>query len=271
MLSLAEYTRTFDKPQAAEYALNCFRSVDARFQDSEYFGYDETSVSNPDRAKNTGNIMHLIEAFTVLYEATGDAQVGERLNEFVKVTVDYILQPEGYCRMTFRRDWIPTGSPRILYGHDLQTAWLLLDAAEALGRKNDPKIVNAAFAMGSTSAEMAFDTDLGGYYHDGNPDGTVTRKTKIWWVQCEALLCLWRLYEITGSGNYLDKLDATLEFIEKYQRDPKTGEWFAGIEGESVTDWTFGLGKGTLRKASYHNVRALVNLDRWIGARLNLK
>lgn len=271
MLGLAEYARTFDKPAAAEYALECFRSVDARFQDDEYLGYDETAVSSPNQSKNTGNIMHLIESFTVLYEATGDPQVGQRLEEFVQVTIDHILQPEGYCRMTFSRDWTPTGRNSILYGHDLQTAWLLLDAAAALGRENDPAVVTAALSMGGKSAVMAFDTQRGGYFHDGTPDGTVTRRTKIWWVQCEGLLCLWRLYDLTGDSRYLDRLDATLRFIETYQRDPQTGEWFAGIEDGRVTDWTFGLEKGTLRKASYHDVRALVNLDRWIAARLGLE
>ncbi|GAF69929.1 unnamed protein product [marine sediment metagenome] len=277
ILGLAEYALTFDRKEAAEYALNCFHSVDARFNDEVYHGYDETDEKGPDRAKDTGDIMHLIESFTTLYKVTGDKQVRQRLNEFIDISLNKIIQPEGYCRMFFARDWTPTGSPDILYGHDLQLAWLILQAAEAVDRSTDRALIDRALTTSLYSSDKGFDPELGGYFGMGLPDGIITWASKIWWVQCEAINALWWNYQLTGDTEQLDRLDKTLDWIETSQRDSEYGEWFAGIneDGSTGDENTRGPSylksdnKGEIMKSSYHNIRALVFVEKWINDYLN--
>lgn len=266
---LSEYAISFNNMEAADYALNCFRSIDKRLHDSVNGGYDQ---SNDPRglpegvAKETNTHMHLLESFASLYEATGDILVKQRLEELLNVFMKKILQPGNYCHTVFSLNWTPIDRPVIEYGHDLQTAWLMMNAARVLGRMNDPAIIKVVLAMGLNSSEKGLDSEKGGYFYAGEPAGKITENHKEWWVEAESLSGLWWMYQLTGDTVQLDYLERTVDWIENYQRDSEYGEWFARINADnSISGGDY---KGSEWKTSYHTTRALVFVNRWISNHL---
>ena len=268
--ALSEYAAAFGSAEAREHALRCFRSIDARAHDSVHGGYDQRKDPGwmtPGAEKETNTHIHLLEAFTSLFRLTSDPLVRARLEELARVTALELMQPEGYVHKEFKLDFTPHGERAVSYGHDIETAWLLLDALEALG-SNDTALFRAAVAMGENSARAGFDPAHGGFYEEGVAGGAPSKLEKIWWVQAEALPGLFRLYQRTGDASYLDQLERTLSFIERFQSDAEFGGWYWGVTPEGKLG-PRGDKKGEEWKASYHDTRALVFTSDWIAEHLS--
>ncbi len=266
---LSAYASEFGVQAAQQRALDCFASVDGRAHDPAHGGYDQTDDPLSwieGAAHGTNTHIHLMEAFTALYRLTNESVVHDRLSELVDVTVNHLLQPSDYVAVAFDRDWTPVGSPLVSYGHDIETVWLLMDAARALDRAEEPAVRDAARRMGVHASERGYDSDAGGYYNEGVPGGEVTDPEKIWWVQFEALAGLWWLFRLTGDVVHLSRLDRTLAWLEATW-DPAGGEWFYGLLPDG-TPGPRGENKGEEWKTSYHNLRALVFTGDWIAEAL---
>lgn len=262
--ALATYGRVFDVEEAIELSLSRFSSIDASRHDAVFGGYDQRGDPGSLSAgaeKDTNTHLHLLEAFTALYEATAAPRVAARLNELIDLFATRLLRPVGYVHSEFELDWTPFGAPRVSYGHDLETAWLLLEAARVVGRANDPSVRSAARAMAEHSAGLGQDATNGGYFEAGTPNGPTNDFDKIWWVQFEAMAGLWWAYELSSDPLQLDRLTSTLDWIELTE-DLPAGEWFAASNaqgGPAGPDY-----KGDEWKASYHSVRALVFVQDWM-------
>jgi mannobiose 2-epimerase len=269
--ALAEYGRIFNVQAAKDYALACFRSMDARAHDATNKGYDQLRDAPGWLAagveKETNTHIHLMEAFTALYAATSDAAVGVRLNELIDVVVTKLLQPTNYVAQSFKANWIPTGAPYVSYGHDLETAWLLVDAARVAGRTGEAGLRAASVAMGKHSSDRGFNVTTGAYNYDGVPNSSTVNNTEhIWWVEFESLSGNYWLYRLTCDPIYLSRLESTLKWIEA-RRDP-SGEWYWGnLVNGSIGP--HGSNKGDEWKASYHDMRALMYTGDWVQGTLN--
>lgn len=264
--ALSTYGRVFGVKDAVARALGVFRSIDRRAHDATHGGYDQTNDPawlSPGAAKETNTHLHLMEAFAALFEASRDPLVKARTEELLRLFCERIRQPGGHAAEEFALDWTPFGKPAVSYGHDLETAWLLLDTARVLGRPEDARVAAAAQRMGTLSAEAGFDGKLGGYFEEGTPGGPPVLRDKLWWIQAEALPALYRLYVLTGDSLHLGRLERTLEFIEVHQRDRRYGGWFWGI-GENGLVTAKGEDKGGEWMASYHGLRALLLTADWI-------
>ena len=268
--SLSLYACVFGNNEAAELALRCFREMDARIHDGVHGGFDQTG----DRArrlpegvgKETNTHMHLLESITALYEATADPVSKQRLEEMIRVFCENILQPDNYCHTAFGLDWTPQGDNRVEYGHDLQSAWLLMNAARVLGRIADSEIIHAVTSMGVHSSCEGFDPDNGGYYYTGMVHGDITRPNKDWWVQAECLSGLWWMFSLTGDTVHLDRMEKTLDWLDNNLIDSEYGGWYAKIDpGEPPSGNGY---KSDYWKSSYHSCRALILVDAWIDSYL---
>ncbi len=264
---LVGYGHVYGANEATAAALGCFESFDRARHDDRHGGYDETG--DPEwvtcgAAKDTNTHIHLMEPLTVLYEVTGDPRVRARLAELVEIVTRRLLQPSGYVHPFFERDFTPFGPPRVSYGHDIETAWLVLEAARALGEPV-ASVRDAAVRMGEAAVRDGFDRERGGLFDEGTPGGAVRSREKVWWAQFEALPGLLWLYRLTGDEARLDELERTLAFIEGPARDPEHGEWFFAVlpSGEPSAR---GDHKGEIWKATYHTLRALLLVGDWIDA-----
>lgn len=271
IFALATYAQVFGVEDAAKRAMACFQSIDRRSHDREYLGYDQTNDPGwlaPGAQKDTNTHIHLLEAFTALYRQSQDATVKARLEEMVKVVATLITQPSNYAHKEFHRDWRVHGEPVVSYGHDLETAWLLLDALDALGTPLESNVSTVVLAMGKHAAELGYDRELGGYFEEGVPGGAPAKLEKVWWVQAEALPGLWWLYRLSNDTSYLDKLEGTLTWIETRQVDREHGEWYWGINPDGSVG-PRGDHKGEEWKAQYHSLRATLFTADWIADALS--
>jgi mannobiose 2-epimerase len=271
LYALATYGRVFAEPEAIELALSRFQSIDVSRHDAVFGGYDQRGdpgFKSPGAEKDTNTHLHLMEAFTALYEATGDALVGARLAELTELIAGTLRQEANYVHSEFLLDWRPFGVSAVSYGHDLETAWLLVEAARVLGRSDDAQLGAAAVAIAEHSASRGFDPTRGGYFELGVPGGAVTDFDKVWWVQFEALAGLWWAYQLGGNAIQLDRLEQTVAWIEAAEDRP-IGEWFAITNPDGSAAGSDN--KGDEYKESYHPVRALLFVQDWIDAERALR
>jgi cellobiose epimerase len=263
--ALSRYAITFKKTEAANLALKLFQAME-KYHDADFGGYDEKpqpallEYRNAGGVKCTNTHLHLMEAFTTLYEATGDASVKTRLMELVNIMVTKIRQPSGYNNAEFTANWTPVAPANVSYGHDLESAWLLMETAQVLGIPNDTAISNCAKQIGMLSSQQGWHT-AGGYYASGPVAGNASVTTKIWWVQAEALEGNWWLYKLTNDTTYINRLEGTLNWIETYQMAP-SGEWYQNLNTNGMVTGTTNMSDAW--KSSYHSMRALMNTEDWI-------
>lgn len=165
-------------------------------------------------------------------------------------------------------------------GHNLESTWLVADTLDYLLsiKAIAPALATGyratAMSVGAAAVKASYDSQHGGVFEHSQP-GTatnVTSKAKIWWVQAESMLGLWKLYKYYDNDKqYLEKLADIVKFVRNHVTDAMYGEQYWQVEEKG----TYNLGmdpahgaKGNKWKASYHNSRAVLFLEQWIKAEL---
>ncbi|HEY5228527.1 MAG TPA: AGE family epimerase/isomerase [Opitutaceae bacterium] len=224
----------------------------------------EVDMNEP-KSQNTH--LHVMEAYTRLLQVWPDAGLRKALAELVQIMLVRILNPKtGHLGLFFAEDWKPR-SDKISYGHDIEAAWLLMRAAEALG---EPGIVKLMRPLALRIAEATLDEGVdedGGVYNQGGPEG-LTDTNKEWWPQAEAVVGFIDTYQHSGQEKYLEAAFKTWDFIELRLIDHLRGEWFRGVtrEGEILGDAL----KVSFWKCPYHNGRTGLEAARRLRGILDL-
>ena len=209
--------------------------------------------------KSMNTHIHLLEAITQLYEVWKDELVRTRLQELLAIVRDKICVDPGVMNLFFTNDWRPIPD-HDSYGHDVETAYLMLEAEDVLGVTHDPKTERMARMLVDHALAYGWDEKLGGFYGEGTTFGPAEDKGKDWWVEMEGLNALLLMHEKYGARTdvYFHAFQKQLDFIEKYQRDSEFHGFYqrVGEDGKPlVTD------KGQNWKAAYHDGRALLNVS----------
>lgn len=269
--ALATFGRVFGEQAAIDRAVRCFKAFDQRALEPRFGGYDLTGEppwQTPGASKETNTHIHVMEALTALAEVSPEPLVHQRLREFTDLTMTRHRQPLNYAHLEFYLDYTPFGEPYVSYGHDMETAWLVLDAlrvvnSSAVVQPLPKALEDLAFAMGKASAEWGYDAAKGGYFNMGVPGGAVTDHEKLWWVQFEALPALVRLHRAQMLDDALERMSRTLDWIENSQFDSEFGGYFWGIMPDGSLG-PYGDRKGDPWKASYHEMRGLMFAADWL-------
>lgn len=159
------------------------------------FGYKDQNTS-----------IHLLEAFTELYQVWPDILLKTRLEEMLHLVRDVITDKKGDLRLFFMPDWTPVSfkdSSRafimkyhaldhVSFGHNIETAYLMLEASNVVGIKNDKVTERVAKKMVDDALVNGWDTKTGGfydegYYFKGDKNITIIADTKNWWAQAEGM------------------------------------------------------------------------------------
>jgi mannobiose 2-epimerase len=215
---------------------------------------------NEPKSQNTH--LHVMEAYTRLLALWPDPGLKAALLEIVDTMLLRIVDPAtGHLGLFFAEDWAPR-SDRVSYGHDIEAAWLLVRAAEALG---DPGLLSRIKALALKIADVTLregvDSD-GGVYNQGGPKG-LTDTNKEWWPQAEAVVGFMDAFRLSGNDRYLDAAFRTWDFIELRLIDRLRGEWFRGVTRDGrVLDNEL---KVSFWKCPYHNGRAGLEAVRRLG------
>lgn len=272
----ATAARVGEGERAKNLALKTFAWLDEKAHDAEHGGYYEAlslegkPILTPPKGRENDAIgtaygrksmnthIHVLEALTELYRVVPSEALKRRLTEVFELVRDRISDEAGFFHLYFAPDWTKFDGPES-YGHDVEGAFLLLEAAEALGIPNDEKTRTVAKKLVDRALERGWDATLGGFYNEGEPSGRATDLRKVWWVQAEGLNGLLALHELYAAETrrYLDAFAAQWSFIEKYVSDRERGEWwgYLGPRGELEDPAQL---KANQWKACYHDARALM-------------
>jgi cellobiose epimerase len=227
--------------------------------------------------KDQNSSIHLIEAYTELYGVWKDPVVKKQLHGLLTLIRDTMVTPEGYLRLFFHPDWTPVsfrdssdeerqrnfGLDHVSFGHDYETAFLMLEASYALGIEGDHTTLNVAKKMLDHALRYGFDESVGGfydagYYFKGEQKCKIIKNTKNWWAQAEGLNALLLFSKIfPGEQKYYDYFLRQWNYVRTYIIDPVNGDWF---EGGLDKEPHFKNGpRGHIWKGTYHTARALMN------------
>ncbi len=273
----AAYQATGD-PQALELAKNGFLWIEKHAHDPEHGGYFEwlarngtpivpnipsgtvaTNPIGPINYKSMNTHIHLLEAFTQLYQVWPDPALRARLEELLSIVRDKICVEPGVMNLYFTNAWQPIPD-HDSYGHDVETAYLMLETDEVLHKKAAAQTERMAKMLVDHALAYGWDTSNGGFFREGTAFGKPEDTMKEWWVQVEGLNALLMMHERYGSqdSTYFRRFLQQWAFIRNHTIDPQYHGDFnlTTNDGKPVTE-----DKGSIWKAAYHDGRAFWNVS----------
>ncbi len=281
---LASYYEYSQNPEALELAQMAFNWLDDNARDPVHEGYFQnldrggTPVGeNPLKDYNSG--IHTLEAFYELYTVWPDDHLRDRLEEMFFIIRDVVTTDQGYLNLYFEADWTHVSyrdsteevimanlnRDHVTPGHDIETAYLLYEAAHALGWQDDETTIQIAKRMVDHTLDHGWDSEAGGiydvgYYFQGDDHMSVIRDTKTWWAQAEALnpLLMMADYFPDDPRNYFDKFVMQWEYIKEYLIDHEHGGWFTS--GLDKNPDARSARKSQQWKGNYHTVRSMMEV-----------
>ncbi len=208
--------------------------------------------------KSMNTHIHLLESFTQLYQVWKDDTLRQRLGELLALVRDQICVPPGAMNLFFTNDWRPIPE-HDSYGHDVETAYLMLEAEEVLGQGHDPRTEHMAKQLVDHALANGWDEIYGGFFQDGTTFGRPESKLKEWWVQMEGLNSLLLMHEKYGRETelYFKAFQRQWQFIKDYQTDAQFHGLYTLIGPDGIPA---NANKGQIWKAAYHDGRALLNV-----------
>jgi mannobiose 2-epimerase len=284
---LAEYYRASGDTSALNFAKEAFQWLEKHSYDPRCGGYfqfisrDGTPLTEGFRGtppKDQNSTIHLLESFTELYSVWPDPTVRERLHSLLRIVRDTITTDKGYMVLFFNRDWSPISYrdsnqeirkrnyefDHVSFGHDVETAYLMLEASDALGMKNDTTTLRVAKQMVDHALANGWDDERGGiydggYYFKGDDRPTIVKNTKEWWSQVEALNSFLMMSDLfpEDEHQYYDKFCIQWDYCKKYVIDNELGGWYWGGT-DIVPNCKYSV-KGSIWKGNYHTSRGLIN------------
>ncbi len=290
--ALSEYYIVSRDKRALEYAKRTFDVLEEHGLDKVNGGYFENLEQNwepcaggiyaGDR-KTLNTHMHVMEALTALYEASGEEIHKKRLEECIDLILTKMLHPISGCCMAqfdlkfnqipalsiyrswdFERKGEPLDSPEetTCYGHNVEFAWLLVRAGDVLGKDHFfykdvcRKLVEHALKYG-------YDRVHGGVFCCGPHEGPATNRDKEFWENMEVIPGFLDAYEVLGNEECLEAFLNCWNFSNKYMINHEIGEWIFLAKEDGTPAWTR---LGNNWKINYHSGRsmteALMRLDR---------
>jgi mannobiose 2-epimerase len=273
----AAYKATSD-PKALELAKQAFLWADQHAHDATHGGYFEwlsregkpiipqvpdgqveIAPVGPASFKSMNTHIHLLEAFTQLYEVWPDPTLRQRLEELLSIVRDKICVEPGAMNLYFTPAWQPIPD-HDSYGHDVETAYLMLETDEVLHHTASPQTERMAKLLVDHALAYGWDQKNGGFFREGTTFGKAEDTYKEWWVQVEGLNALLLMHERYGNQNplYFQRFLEQWAFIQKRTIDAQ----YHGLYNLTEADGTpVTLDKGSIWKAAYHDGRAFWNVS----------
>jgi mannobiose 2-epimerase len=271
LYGLVAYYRASHDPQALAAAQDLFRVLEDKAHDRlhggyvEFFYQDWRPITDAKESGFVGAIdtktynthLHVLEALAALYRVWPDPLVHERLAEMIVINTNTVHHPDFNCNIDgWRPDWSMVETPgnlRASYGHDVECAWLTLDASRALGQ-SPPLLRGWAEGLCAYSLKHGYDREHGGFFYTG-PLGRPAEDTKKeWWVQAEALVSMLEMYRLTGKQEYFEVFRQTLDFVEKHQV-AREGSWWATRTADGSPK---GDSRSSMWQGAYHSGRSML-------------
>ena len=260
---LAEHYLATGNDESLKTAISLYHVLEEKGREPQYDGYVESFTENWEKLEQYDNNapktmnahLHVLEAYTLLYQCWKDNGLKKRLEFCVDLFINRIYDPSRrHFNLFFDNEWnslVEMDS----YGHDVETGWLLCEAARTLENQDLIEQTNQ-LALDVTEACLAEGmSDKGYMIYEKKGD----RKTKhaSWWGQIETVIACVNAWQISGSDVYLQSVDTVWTFVKDHMVDKEYGEWYSDcFDGEPKKE----APKVSMWRCPYHTVRLGVEM-----------
>jgi mannobiose 2-epimerase len=263
---LSEYFLATEDERSLELAQELFRLLEEHGFDSTQGGYIEgksrrwepladSRLSEKDLPshKSTNTMLHILEAYSNLLRAWDDQCLKVQHRGLLEVFQDHIIDSEsGHLRLFFDDRWNSL-SPNQSFGHDIETSWLLVEAAEL---QEDSRLLararQSAACLATGVLRDGLDED-GSLFSERGPQGWIDRG-KDWWAQAEGLVGFYNAYHITQREEFADAARQCWLFIRDRMVDRTHRDWYKRLRPDGTPDGdVFKVGPW---ECPYHHARA---------------
>jgi mannobiose 2-epimerase len=262
---LSEYYRAANDTDALNEAVKIFDCVEKHALDRQCGGYVEAldrkwqpvkdmrlSGKDDNTPKSMNTHLHILEPYTNLLRVWKNEHLKKAHKNLIKIFCEKIISTGTYHQnLFFDMAWKPL-SRAVSYGHDIECAWLLYEAAELQGNEKD--IVPVTLNIANAAAE--------GLQKDGSmlyeKTGEHTVYDRHWWVQAETVAGFYHAYMISGDEKYLHYAINVWNYIKTHLIDETNGEWFWSVAPDGTVNVKDD--KAGLWKCPYHNGRMCMEI-----------
>jgi len=264
--ALSNYFLATGKNEALGLAMGLFTLLEEKWHDNTGYLEQLTRTFGPmsneqlsengiiaERTMNT--LLHVMEAYTVLYEASRDINVRTALIFAVKQLTGAMYNTSKERLDVFFDLNLKSLLDLHSYGHDIEASWLIDRALTVIGDESLTASVSPiSKALYDHVISRAY-TARGVYYecHDSH-DNT----QRDWWVQAEAIIGIANDYQkFGGEEEHLQKLYQLLDYLNTEIIGP-SGEWAWTTYEDGSHDTARELAGPW--KCPYHNARMCMEI-----------
>jgi mannobiose 2-epimerase len=273
--ALAVAHRATGDPAALELARKAYVWVEAHYRDPGRPGYrggvepdgaalpfdpdlvippmDAMGVPSAWHDMNTH--IHLLEAWTELLREWPDPGLRESTRALFELVRDRFVAEPGSLHLFLDPRGYPVPGP-VSFGHDVETAFLLLDSARALGIPDDARTQRAARRLVNHALAWGWSPRTGQLYERGFAVAPAFDRSIEWWGEFELVNALSLMDSLHGDETpvYRDALAKAWTFVRDTLTDPVHGGFFQGVDAAGRVNPT----KSQDWMATYHAARALL-------------
>jgi mannobiose 2-epimerase len=215
----------------------------------------DSAMGVPAEYRDMNTSIHVLEAWTELLKEWPDAGLRASTLRLFELVRDRFYSEPGTLHLFLDETGWPIAGPSS-FGHDVETGFLLLEAAEALGSKADPKVHRVARRLVDHALALGYDAQTGQLWEQGFAIRPAFDRSIEWWAQFELVNALSVMDEEHGreTPRYREELARAWRFLADRLTDHDKGGTFAGIEA----DGRLRTAKSHDWFATYHQARALV-------------
>lgn len=269
--ALSEYYALTNYEPAKQWAIALFELIEQHAKDQNQQGYTEAfdqdwspipdmRLSNKDmNAEKTMNThLHILEAYTTLLGIYDSPDLKIALKDLIALIQNKFLNSSYNYDLFFDRDW-NLQSNTVSYGHNIETAWLVIEAAKALGNASlIQQTQHTAIKVADAFLHEALD-HAGAVINEKNTRNNTRDTDRHWWPQMEALIGLKYAYNLTHDVKYSKASIRIWNFTKQHLRDHDNGEWHFRVDKNNTV--YLNEDKVSMWKAPYHTSRACIQLQ----------
>ncbi|HZL10984.1 MAG TPA: AGE family epimerase/isomerase [Prolixibacteraceae bacterium] len=263
--AFTEHYRASGEESSLQTAIELFRMIEKRSFDRELNGYFEAysrdwilledlrlSEKDANEKKTMNTHLHILEAYTNLYRVWKDEELGSQLRNLILIFIEKIVnQTTKHLNLFFDENW-NSKADIVSYGHEIEAAWLIDEAARVLGDQElRTKVQEICIGIAEAACE-GLQPDGSIVYEKNNTTGHLDND-RHWWGQAEAVVGFLNASELTGNPEWLVKAEKCWKFITENLVDKVGGEWYWSISDDGIANRQ--EDKAGFWKCPYHNSR----------------
>ncbi len=216
---------------------------------------DAVGLGVPALLRDMNTHIHLLEAWTELLREWPDPGLRASTRRLYELVRDGFHSEPGTLHLFLDPRGRPIAGPSS-FGHDVETAFLLFEAAQALGIREDPALERNSRRLVDHALALGWNAATGQLHEEGFALRPAFDRSVQWWAQFELVNALSLMHARHGAQDprYRQALDKAWRFTRERLTDHEHGGVFAGLDAEGRVQ----TAKSHDWMAAYHTARALL-------------